>query len=156
MPDQVAGSPNLQDYTDQQVFIKRCRNKEEFNVRITWPDGEINSYLFQSLGYEVDDGSQEDWKLFTVNGSQNTRTLWAIEATPASASIAAAATTQLTVETVPLDLDRGADVVTYSSAAEETATVDEAGLVTGVAAGTVNITSTFRGVSAVTEITVTS
>lgn len=155
IPPQTADSPNLQKYNDQQMFIKRCKNKEEFNVRIVWPDGEINSYLFKALGFEIDDNNQEEWKMFTVNGAQNTRTLWDVELAGTNTVTTGNTITDLTVTTVPLDLDRGTDSVTYSSSDTGVATVDAStGVVTGVAAGDVTIIATFRGVSGELAVTV--
>ncbi len=27
-------------------------NEEEFNIRVKWPDGEVNGFLFKALGFE--------------------------------------------------------------------------------------------------------
>ena len=60
---------------------------------------------------------------------------------PATATVGIGATTTLTVSYTPADANTG-KVVTWSSANENTATVDASGVVTGVAAGTVAITAT--------------
>ena len=155
IPPQEAGSQYFADYMAQQVFIKRCRNKEEFNIRINWPNDGPNSYLFKSLGYEIDDSTQEDWKMFTVNGSQNTRTLWVCDIEGGS-TVAANATLSLSLNTTPLDLDRGSDVITWMSSDESKATVDEHGTVNGIAAGETTISGLFRGVTGSVVVTVTA
>lgn len=154
IPPQEDDSPYLQEYLDQQVFIKRCRNKEEFMVRINWTDGEINSYLFAALGFMIDDENQEEWKKWTVNGAQNTRTLWSLNVSGTNSVLAGEQIEDIIVDTVPVDLDRGVDVVTYESKNTDIATVDANGVVTGVSAGEVDICAYFRGVEGKLTITV--
>ena len=141
------------EYLLQQDFITRCRNEEEFNIRVTWPDGEVNGFLFKSLGFEWDQGTQEDWKMFTTNGKQNSRVIYSTDVT-GTAAVAVAATTQLLMGTIPTGIDQTMGTVYWSSDDEAIATVDSAGLVTGVLAGTANITAEFRGVTSSLEITV--
>lgn len=154
IPVQGSGDEYEAEYILQQAFITRCRNEEEFNVRVNWPDGEVNGFLFKSLGFEFDQGSQEDWKMFTSNGKQNSRVVYSLSVTGALTA-AVAATDQLTLVTVPSDLDVTTGTVYWSSDDEAIATVDANGLVTGVLAGTCNITAEFRGVTATAEFTVT-
>lgn len=72
-------------------------------------------------------------------------TITSLDLVPATASIVETGTQQLSV--IANQADGGVQDVTalatYSSSDEETATVDEAGLVTGVAAGTATITATY-------------
>ena len=75
---------------------------------------------------------------------------------PASASVAIAATTQLTVSAAPVGASQA---VTWSSADPAIATVSASGLVTGIAVGTVDITATSvsdPAKSDFSEITVTA
>lgn len=73
---------------------------------------------------------------------------------PATATVGIGATTTLTVSYTPTDANTG-KVVTWSSANENTATVDASGVVTGVAAGTVTITATTaNGKTATCSVTV--
>lgn len=153
IPVQQSGDQYFDVYGLQQTFINRCRNEEEFNVRITWPDGEVNGFLFKALGFEFDQGTQEDWKMFTSNGKQNSRVVFGVAVT-GTPTVAAIATTQFTAVAVP-DVDLALGTVYWSSDDEATATVDENGLVTGVASGTANIIAEFRGVTGLLEVTVT-
>lgn len=75
---------------------------------------------------------------------------------PTTASIAVGATRQLTPTVLPANATNKA--VTYTSATPATATVSASGLVTGVAAGTVNITvkTTDGNKTAVCAVTVTA
>jgi len=68
IPSQEMGDEYYDDYLLQQAFITRCRNQEEFNMRVTWPDGEVTGFLFKSLGFQYNEATQEDWKMFTING----------------------------------------------------------------------------------------
>lgn len=158
IPFQESGDEYYDEYVLQQAFITRCRNQEEFNIRINWPDSEVNGFLFKSLGFQFDESTQEDWKMFTVNGKQNSRVIFSAAVTAAASSIATSETTQLTVTSVPNDIasDELMDETVFTSGDEAIATVDETGLVTGVAAGTVTITAEVRGVPATVEITVTA
>lgn len=157
VPLQQAGDEFFDEYTLQQAFIKRCRDEEEFNIRVKWPDGEVNGFLFKALGFEWDAGNQEEWKMFTVNGKQNSRVVYDLTVT-GTAIVATAATTQLTVTTTPSGIitndGSGSGKVTWTSSDPLKATVDQNGLVTGVAAGTTIVTAEFRGVVGELEITV--
>ena len=157
VPEQPVGGQYADERTKQQDFITRCRNEEEFNIRVKWPDGDVNGFLFKSLGFEFDQGSQEDWKMFTVNGKQNSRVIYELTVS-GTATVAVAATTQLSVVTVPADIQvndgTGNSTVRWLSSDPLKATVDDNGLVTGVAAGTTIITAEFRGVVGELEVTV--
>lgn len=157
VPEQPVGGQYADERTKQQDFITRCRNEEEFNIRVKWPDGDVNGFLFKSLGFEFDQGSQEDWKMFTVNGKQNSRVIYELTVS-GTATVTVAATTQLSVVTVPADIQvndgTGNSTVRWLSSDPLKATVDDNGLVTGVAAGTTIITAEFRGVVGELEFTV--
>lgn len=157
VPEQPVGGQYADERTKQQDFITRCRNEEEFNIRVKWPDGDVNGFLFKSLGFEFDQGSQEDWKMFTVNGKQNSRVIYDLTVS-GTATVAVAATTQLSVVTVPADIQvndgTGNSTIRWLSSDVTKATVDDNGLVTGVAAGTTIITAEFRGVVGELEVTV--
>lgn len=157
VPLQQSGDQYFNEYTLQQAFIKRCRDEEEFNIRVKWPDGEVNGFLFKSLGFEWDAGNQEEWKMFTVNGKQNSRVVYDLTVT-GTATVATAATTQLTVTTTPTGVvtNDGSDSgsVVWTSSNPLKATVDDNGLVKGVAAGTTIITAEFRGVVGEMKVTV--
>lgn len=155
IPFQDVGDDWYDEYLLQQEFIMRCRNEEEFNIRVVWPDGETNGFLFKSLGFEWDDSTQEDWKMFTVNGKQNSRVIYDTTVS-GTATVSVAATTQLSASVVPsvVALDEYEDDIAWSSSDEAIATVDATGLVTGVAAGAVTITAEVRGVPGELEVTV--
>ena len=157
VPEQPVGGQYADERTKQQDFITRCRNEEEFNIRVKWPDGDVNGFLFKSLGFEFDQGSQEDWKMFTINGKQNSRVIYDLTVS-GTATVTVAATTQLSVVTVPADIQVNDGTVNstvrWLSSDPTKATVDDNGLVTGVAAGTTIITAEFRGVVGELEVTV--
>ena len=157
VPLQQSGDQYFNEYTLQQAFIKRCRDEEEFNIRVKWPDGEVNGFLFKSLGFEWDAGNQEEWKMFTVNGKQNSRVVYDLTVT-GTATVSTAATTQLSVTTTPAGVvtNDGSDSgsVVWTSSNPLKATVDQNGLVKGVAAGTTIITAEFRGVVGELKVTV--
>lgn len=157
VPLQQSGDQYFNEYTLQQAFIKRCRDEEEFNIRVKWPDGEVNGFLFKALGFEWDAGNQEEWKMFTVNGKQNSRVVYDLTVT-GTATVATAGTTQLTVTTTPDGVitndGSGGGTVTWTSSDPLKATVSPTGLVTGVAAGTTIITAEFRGVVGELKVTV--
>ncbi len=159
IPFQEIDDEHYDKYVLQQAFILRCRNEEEFNVRINWSDKqagvivEVNGYLFKSLGFEFDDGNQEEWRMFTVNGKQNSRTVFGVSI-DGTLTAATAADSQLTIVTEPIGIDTSLGTIYWSSDDEAIATVVD-GLVTGVASGTCNITAEFRGVTATAEFQVT-
>lgn len=157
VPVQKSGDPYFNEHTLQQAFIKRCRDEEEFNIRVKWPDGEVNGFLFKALGFEWDAGNQEEWKMFTVNGKQNSRVVYDVTVS-GTATVATTATTQLTVTTTPAGIitndGTGGGTVVWTSSDPLKATVDQNGLVTGVAAGVAIITAEFRGVVGEMKVTV--
>lgn len=152
IPVQELADEYYAEYVLQQAFINRCRNQEEFNVRVNWSDGEVTGFLFKALGFQFNDGNQEAWKMWTVNGKQNSRVIYNVTVT-GTATIAVAATTQLTAGWIPSDvIDTGE--ITWTSSDITKATVSDTGLVTGVAAGVVIITAEVRGVVGSLEVTV--
>lgn len=152
IPYQDIGDDHYDEYLLQQAFIARAQDREEFNVRVIWPDGEVNGFLFKSLGFQWDEGTQEDWKMFTVNGKQNSFAIMSVTVTGTN-TVAVAATTQLLVSWVPSMENEPGDII-WSSSDEAVATVDANGLVTGVAAGAADITAEIRGVVGTLEVTV--
>jgi hypothetical protein len=153
IPVQAIGDDHYDDYLLQQEFITRCRNEEEFNVRVKWSDGEITGFLFKALGFQFNDGNQEEWKMWTVNGKQNSRVVYGV--TVAGPTTVSASPIQLTVTVVPTGLaaaDYG--VVKWTSSDVTKATVSAAGLVTKVATGSVTITADVRGVTDTHVVTV--
>jgi len=77
-----------------------------------------------------------------------------VDVTPATSQVNVSATVQLTA--TPKDINGNPIVrpVTWSSSDDAVATVDQAGLVTGVAEGTVTITATSGGVDGTAAVTV--
>lgn len=156
VPYQETGDTYFDEYTLQQSFITRCRNEEEFNVRVIWPDGETNGFLYKALGFEFDDSTQEDWKMFTTNGKQNSRMIYATTVSGSATMTTTGGDEQFTVSVVPstVDATEYEDDVVWSSSDETVATVSETGLVSAVATGTVTITAEVRGVPGTLEVTV--
>lgn len=155
IPYQSETDDYYDDYVLQQEFITRLRNEEEFNLRITWPDGEVNGFLFKSLGFEWDDIQQEDWKLFTSNGKQNSRMIYGVTVT-GSSTVSSSGDEQMTLAVTPSTIEETeySSAIVWSSSDESVATVDDNGLVSGVSSGSATITATVRGVPGSIEITV--
>lgn len=159
IPVQEVGAKFEADYLLQQAFISRAKLKEAMQMRITWPDLERATFVVQTLGYEVDDASAEDWKMATITAKQNSETAWGVApaltdlTVTGSTAFAVASTESLSFVPVPLDAYYVADV-TYSSSDTGIVTVSEAGVMTGISAGTADITVTMSGVSKVHSVTV--
>ncbi len=152
IPFQETGDEYYAEYLLQQDFITRCRNEEEFNMRVNWSDDEVTGFLFKSLGFQFNEGNQEAWKMWTVNGKQNSRVIYAVTVT-GTAAVAIAASVQLSVLPTPADVVDIGEVIWASSDVAK-ATVGTSGLVTGVAVGVVIITAQIRGVIGSLEVTV--
>lgn len=152
IPVQQIADEHYADYVLQQDFITRARNEEEFNIRVNWSDGEVTGFLFKALGFNFNEGTQEDWKMWTVNGKQNSRVVYGVTVT-GSTTVASGSATQLNASWIPSNIvDTGG--ITWTSSNPAFATVSETGLVTGVAAGTVIITAEIHGVVGSFEVTV--
>lgn len=154
IPMQESGDEYYDEFLLQQEFIKRCRNQEEFNVRVNWSDGEVTGFLFKSLGFQFNEGGQEDWKMWTINGKQNSRVIYDVTLTGAG-TVTVGNDEQLVAAWEPVDVTvEKAGGVTWTSSDETLATVSARGLVTGVSAGTVIITAEVRGVIGSLEVVV--
>lgn len=154
IPKQEIADPHYADYVLQQEFLTRCKNEEEFNMRIKWPDGEVTGFLFKSLGFKFPEGNQEEWKLWEVGGKQNSRPVYSV--TVAGSTALSSTPIQLTVAVTPVNLtpvEYGG--VKWSSSDVTKATVNATtGLVTRVAAGSVTISAEVRGVTGSLAVTV--
>ena len=159
IPVQDAGSKYTNDYVLQQLYIARAKAKESMAMRITWPDLERATMAVQTLGYEVDDAGAEDWKMATITAKQNSVTAWSNA--PAMTGITVAGNTALSVaeedtlvlSPVPLDAYYLADAA-FSTSDPAIAIVTDAGVVTGVGAGTCDITVTMSDVTETHSVTV--
>ncbi|PIY67128.1 MAG: hypothetical protein COY92_07260 [Shewanella sp. CG_4_10_14_0_8_um_filter_42_13] len=89
--------------------------------------------------------------MFTVNGKQNSFAIMGVTIT-GTATIAVAATTQLTAAWDPVMENEPGEIIWTSSDVAKATVVG--GLVTGVAAGTVTITAEIRGVPGALEVMV--
>lgn len=158
IPEQQSGDEFYDDYVLQQQFIDRLKCEEEFNLRVIWPDGEYMGWYHKSLGFQIDEGSQEDWKMWTSNGKQNTRVIYQSDLSIAGGSaVGTADELVVNIESVR-DVDLGDVVWSSGDVAIATVAVDPTdstkAVVTGVAAGTVTITAEARGVPVTLEVTV--
>jgi hypothetical protein len=71
VPFNDTGETYEADYTAQQTFFGHVKNEQEMMIKIEWPDGETDEFLFQPLGFYKDEPNQEEWKMWTVPGTQN-------------------------------------------------------------------------------------
>ena len=130
-------------------------------IPVTWSSSNPEIATVNALGVVTGVALGEVTITATAGGQSATATVkvaeptvTSISVTPATATVAVGATTQLTavreglfVEDLPVE---------WSSSDPSVATVDENGVVTGVAAGTVTITATSGGQSASATVTVLS
>jgi len=63
-------------YTAQQAFFTKCKALEEFKLQVVFSDGEKGEFLFKSLGFNIPEGTGEDWKMFECPGIQNSEVDW--------------------------------------------------------------------------------
>ena len=145
IPIQTAGSEHFMDREAQDEFITRCKNEEEMQMRITYPDMERGSFTFKALGYMVDDATAEDWKMFSVNGKQNSFVNWftapvltAVDLS-GNAAVTIGSGEQLSVANTPLDAYWEVNQDTFISDDNAIASVTKWGYVTGISASTCNI-----------------
>ncbi|PRX91987.1 Ig-like domain-containing protein [Allonocardiopsis opalescens] len=116
---------------------------------------EVIGYNFTWTAYELSDRTMFQ-RFFLSNG------MWLPVDTltvTGTATVAVAATTQLTATAAYFNDDADADVsadADWDTSDPAIATVDDTGEVTGVSAGAVTITATYRGVSGALPMTVTS
>ena len=71
-PDKAIKLQYYSGDTTQAAFVTKCKTLEEFDVQVTFTNlGETHTFSFQSLGFEIDEGTGEDWTMATINGKQN-------------------------------------------------------------------------------------
>lgn len=71
-PDKAIKMQYYSGDTVQAAFVTKCKALEEFDVQVTFTNlGETHTFKFQSLGFEIDEGTGEDWTMATINGKQN-------------------------------------------------------------------------------------
>jgi len=148
IPVQAVDSEHYADYILQQEWITRCKNEDEMQMRIVFSDTERASFTFKSFGYMADDVTAEDWRMFTVNGKQNSFVTWddaplltAIDLT-GTGTLGTAASEQLVIVNTPADAYYEVNQDTYSSDDLAVASVTKWGYATGVSAGTAIVTAT--------------
>lgn len=159
IPFQESGDKYYDDYVLQQDFIARCKAEEEFNVRVTFPDGDRMGWEHKALGFQIDEGTQEDWKMFTSNGKQNTRVIYQSDLSiTGEATVSTGSDIELTLDISRSGLDAGDIVWASSDVSLATIVADSTdttkATLTGVDAGTVTITAEARGVPTTFEVTV--
>jgi len=126
IPYTVAGETYYDDFVNQQDFISRCQNEEEFILRVIWPDGEANSYLFKALGFEFPESDGGDWKMFKISGKQNSRALLGLQPAIVNANIASGGSaTAPSYITKPSGLENETGETTYYSSDTDVLTVNE-------------------------------
>lgn len=158
IPVQEAGSEHASDRALQEEFITRCKNEEEMQMRTTFPDLERGTFTFKALGYMVDDATAEDWKMFSVNGKQNSFVNWGTAPTltavdlVGTGALTVGASEQLAVNNTPLDAFWEVNQDTFVSDDPAVVSVTKWGYVTGVGTGTANVTVT-RNVGDGTTVT---
>lgn len=148
IPVQTEGSEHFTDRALQELFLDRCKAEDEMQMRIVFPDKERGSFTWKALGYMVDDSSAEDWKMFSVDGKQNSFVAW--DDAPALTAVDLQGTgtltvgngEQLTVVNTPLDAFYEVNQDTYESDDLAVASVTKWGYVKGVSAGSATITVT--------------
>lgn len=73
---------------NQKKFIDACKAGTQMLFQVEFPTqtgettGLIGTFLFQPLGFEMDETTAEDWMAFTVNGKQNSMDWTAPVTTP--------------------------------------------------------------------------
>jgi hypothetical protein len=146
IPVQVTGAEHAADRVLQDDWITRCKDEEEMQMRITFPDSERALFTFKSLGYMVDDASAEDWKMFSIDGKQNSTVAWGeapvltAVAIVGTGALAAAASELVTVTNTPLDAFYEVNQDVFTSDDPSIVAVTKWGFVTGIAAGTADVT----------------
>lgn len=77
--------------TAQKAFLDACKLRRQMIIQIEYPDkpdplatgtGSIAEFLYQPLGFEIDETPAEEWLMFTVNGKQNSEPAWTDPVTP--------------------------------------------------------------------------
>lgn len=148
IPVQEEGSEHYADRELQNEFLGRCKAEDEMQLRITYPDRERASATWKALGYLVDDATAEDWKMFSVNGKQNSFVTWddaplltAVDLNGTGA-LTVGAGELLTVANTPLDAYYEVNQDVFESSDPSVVSVTKWGYAKGVAAGTATITVT--------------
>lgn len=147
IPEQDEGSEHAADYVLQDEFLTRADAGEEMPMRLTYPNRKRGVFTFQALGMMIDDGTAEDWLMFTVGGKQNSKVDWstdapvltAIEATT-PVSLAVDGSTTIALTNTPVDAFWVVNGDSFVSSDQTVASVTKWGYVKALTAGTATIT----------------
>ncbi len=148
IPQQTDGSEHAVDRDLQDDWLDRCKDEDEMQMRIIFPDLERAAFTWKSLGYVVSDASSEDWKMFSVSGKQNSTVTWGYADELTGVDLSGTGTLsvgegeQLEVANTPTDAFWKVNQDTYESSDAAVVAVTKWGYVTGVSAGTATITVT--------------
>lgn len=79
-PDQTITGQYLSGDADQAAFLAKAKAKEAVDIEIEWPDGTKAAFNMQFLGFTLDEGTAEDWQLFSITAKRNTDVAWTMPA----------------------------------------------------------------------------
>lgn len=164
IPPQPPTGEYVNERNFQQLFFGLARDETEFPLRVTYPDLERCTVTrWQSLGFQIDAGTADGWKMWTVNGKQNSKPVWTTAPELTSVEVPDAQTVEvgaeLSIQVSPLPADAYYVPRHYFISSDEgVATVTQSGVITGVSAGTATITCGLgnEGIEDTVEVTVTA
>lgn len=67
--------------TGQVAFCDASKARKEMRIKITWPNGVIGTFDYQSFGFKINETTADGWIMASTKGKQNTEVEWT-EVTP--------------------------------------------------------------------------
>lgn len=80
-PEQTIQGQYYSTDANQRAFVTAARAQENRKIQITWPDGTEAVITLQLLGFQINEGTSEDWQMFTVQARQSGAVAWTDPAT---------------------------------------------------------------------------
>lgn len=63
--------------TDQQTLVTAAKANAVVLMKVTYPDTTVATITLQLLGFTIDEGSAEDWLMFSIPARQSGAVTWA-------------------------------------------------------------------------------
>lgn len=80
-PEQTVQGQYFSTDANQRAFVTAARAQETRKIEITWPCGTAAVIELQLLGFQMNEGTAEDWEMFTVPARQSGSVAWTDPAT---------------------------------------------------------------------------
>lgn len=79
----ISDSPDMEipmiydkDDTEQNKFTNACKARKAMRIRVTWPNGVVGIFEYQSFGWKTNETTADGWIMASTKGKQNSDVEW--------------------------------------------------------------------------------